>query len=56
MGRYGDAVAALEMAIELDTSYKGDHSKFINDMRQKLLTVKGSVETDFRDYLEIMKY
>lgn len=55
-GRYGDASSILERAIGLDAAYKGDRAKFIDDIKQRLLTVKGTTEADFRDYLEIMKY
>ncbi|MDA8338414.1 MAG: tetratricopeptide repeat protein [Nitrospiraceae bacterium] len=54
--RYGDAAAIIARAIEIDTAYKGDKKKFIEDIKQKLLTSKGDEESDFRDYLEIMRY
>lgn len=56
MGRYGDAAAVLNRAIEIDNAYKGDRKKFVNDVRQRLLTAKGAVERDLKDYLEIMRY
>jgi len=55
-GRYGDAAAIIERAIEIDPAFNNDKAKFITDMKQSLLTSKGEDETDARDYLEIMKY
>lgn len=55
-GRYGDAAAIIGQAMELDPAFSGDKTKFINEMKQKLLTGKGEDEADARDYLEIMKY
>ncbi len=55
-GRYSDAAAAISRAIEIDPVYAGDRIKFINDIRQRLLTAKGEDEKDLKDYLEIMKY
>ncbi len=56
IGRYGDAAAILERAIEIDPVFKGDKTKFISEMRERLLTAKREDEADARDYLEIMKY
>ncbi|MBZ0158223.1 MAG: tetratricopeptide repeat protein [Alphaproteobacteria bacterium] len=56
MGRYGDASAVMVQAIEMDPVYRGDRKKFVDDIRQSLLTAKGDDETDARDYLEIMQY
>ena len=56
IGRYGDAAAVMSRAIEADPSYGGSREKFIDDIKQKILTAKGDEETDLRDYLEIMKY
>lgn len=53
-GRYGDAAAMIARAIEIDPEYKGNRQKFIEDMKQRLLMMKG--DEDIRDYLEIMKY
>jgi superkiller protein 3 len=55
-GRYGDAAAIIERAIELDPAFSGDKAKFISKTKQTLLTAKGDDETDTRDYLEIMNY
>jgi len=54
--RYGDAAAAITRAIEIDTDYKGNRKKFVEDMKQRLLTARGEEEMDFRDYLEIIRY
>lgn len=54
--RYGDAAAIIARAIEIDPAYKGDRKKFIEDIKQMLLTAKGEEEMDARDYLEIMRY
>ena len=55
-GRYGDAAAMIERAIEIDPAFNSDKAKFISEMKQSLLTSKGEDETDTRDYLEIIKY
>ncbi|HKN18631.1 MAG TPA: tetratricopeptide repeat protein [Dissulfurispiraceae bacterium] len=55
-GRYGDAAAMIERAIEIDPSFNSDKAKFITEMKQNLLTSKGEDETDTKDYLEIIKY
>jgi tetratricopeptide (TPR) repeat protein len=55
-GRYGDAAAMIEQAIEIDSSFKGNKSKFIDQMKEALLTAKEEDKEDARDYLEIMKY
>ncbi len=39
-GRYGDAAAMLEKAIEIDPSFNGDKRKFIIEMTQRLKTAK----------------
>jgi type IV pilus biogenesis/stability protein PilW len=54
--RYGDAAAIIARAIEIDPVYKGDRKKFVEDIKQRLLTAKGGEESDLRDYLEIMRY
>lgn len=55
-GRYGDAAAVIEQAIEIDPAFDGNKSKFISEIKRKLLTTKGEDETDARDFLEIMQY
>jgi tetratricopeptide (TPR) repeat protein len=55
-GRYGDAAAIIERAIDMDPAFNGDKAKFITEKKQSLLTSKEEDETDTRDYLEIMKY
>ena len=56
MGRYGDASLAMAKALEADPSYKGDRKKFVEEMKQKLLSLDAEDEADLRDYLEIVKY
>lgn len=55
-GMYGDAAAIIARAIEIDPEYRGDRKKFIEDIKQKLITAKDEEEADLRDYLEIMRY
>jgi len=55
-GRYGDAATVITEAIELDSSYKGDKTKFAEDLKKRLPTASGDEASDFKDYLEIMKY
>lgn len=55
-GKYGDAAAVVARAIEIDPGYKGDRAKFVEDMKQKLMSIRGEEEADFRDYMDIMKY
>ncbi|MDI6801245.1 MAG: tetratricopeptide repeat protein [Thermodesulfovibrionales bacterium] len=55
-GRYRDAATAIAKAIEIDPAYKGNRQKFTDDVKQRLFTLKGDEERDFRDYLEIIKY
>lgn len=56
LGRYGDAAAVISKALETDQNYKGDRTKFIEDLKQKLPFAKGEDEKDSNDYLEIMRY
>lgn len=56
MGKYGDASTAITHAIKLDTTYKGNREKFIEDLNIKKISAKGQDEKDVRDYLEILKY
>lgn len=56
LGRYGDAAATMERGIEADPAYKGDKRRFLNDVKERLVTAKGADEKDLRDYLEIIKY
>ncbi len=55
-GRYGDASAAILKALEVDPAYKGNRAKFIEFVRQKLITAKGDEESDLRQYLDILMY
>ena len=55
-GKYGDASAVVARAIEIDPAYHGDRAKFLEDMKQKLMSVRGEEEADFRDYMDIMRY
>lgn len=55
-GRYGDAAAIIARAIEIDPEYRGDRKKFIEDIKQKIITAKDEEEADLRDYLQIMRY
>ncbi len=55
-GRYGDAAMIIARAIEADPAYGGNRERFIDDVKQKILTARGEEETDLRDYLEIMNY
>lgn len=55
-GRYGDAAAMMSRAIEIDPAYRGNKSKFREDINQRILTTRGEEETDLRDYLEILRY
>jgi len=55
-GRYGDAASVIEQAIDIDSAFRGDKEKFIDEMKRRLLTTKGEDEADTRDYLEIMNY
>jgi Tfp pilus assembly protein PilF len=54
--RYGDAAIALKKAVDIDTSYRGDREKAMNDMRERKLLLKGEEEKDMDDLLEIMNY
>ncbi|MEW6117616.1 MAG: tetratricopeptide repeat protein [Nitrospirota bacterium] len=56
LGRYGDAAAAMDRAIDADPVYKGDKKRFQSDVRERLVAAKGFDEKDLRDYLEISKY
>jgi superkiller protein 3 len=55
-GRYADAASVISIAIETDSAYKGDKKRFMEDIKQRLLTAKGEDESDSRDYLEILRY
>lgn len=55
-GKYGEASSVVARAIEIDPAYKGSRAKFIEDMKQKAISVRGEEEADFRDYMDIMKY
>lgn len=55
-GRYGDASAAILKALEIDPAYKGNRLKFIEFVKQKLITAKGDEEADLRQYLDILMY
>lgn len=56
IGRYGDASTAITKAIELDPSYRGNRSKFIEDIKKRLAVAKEEERVDLMDYLEILKY
>lgn len=55
-GHYGDAASVMARAIEADRGFLGDRTRFMEDVRQKLVTARGGEEKDLRDYLEILKY
>ena len=55
-GKYGDASAVVARAIEIDPAYKGDRTKFQEDMKHKAMSIRGEEEADFRDYMDIMRY
>lgn len=55
-GQYGDAATAITRAIELDTIYKGDRKKAIEDLKDKKLRARGDEEKDISDYLDIIQY
>jgi len=55
-GQYGDAAFALARAVELDSAYKGNKEKAIEDFKDKKLRAKGDQEKDMADYLDIMNY
>lgn len=55
-GRYGDAAASLTKALESDPTYRGDKAKFMDDVKQRLVTAKGEEGGDYKDYLEILNY
>jgi tetratricopeptide (TPR) repeat protein len=54
--RYGDAAMALNKAIQLDPSYKGDREKAKKDMNERRLLVRGDEMRDLDDLIEIMNY
>jgi len=56
IGRYSDAATTIEQAIETDSTFNGDKSKFLTEMRQTLLKTNGEDKEDAKDYLEILKY
>lgn len=55
-GRYGDAAAMMERALELDLIYKGDKKRFSEDFKKRLPIAKAEEEADIKDYLEIINY
>ncbi len=54
--RYGEAATALQKGIDVDATYGGDRTKFMEDVRLKLLTAQGDDREDYTDYLEMLKY
>jgi protein O-GlcNAc transferase len=54
--RYGDAATALNKAIQLDPSYKGDKEKAKKELNERRLLVKGDEMRDLDDLIEIMNY
>ena len=55
-GRYGDAAAIMERALEIDLVYKGDKKRFSEDLKKRLPAAKSEEEADIKDYLEIIRY
>jgi tetratricopeptide (TPR) repeat protein len=56
LGKYGEASTAMTHAIDLDSIYKGNREKALEDLNIRKLGASGYDERDIRDYLEILKY
>lgn len=56
LGRYGDAATALKKALDMESVYRGNRDKAVNDMKEKKLLMKGEEEKDMEDLIEIMNY
>lgn len=54
--RLSEAAEALQKAIELEPSLKGDQDAFADNLRKRLETATGDEEQDIRDLLDILKY
>lgn len=55
IGRYGEASEMLTRAIEIDPTFKGDTTKFIQEMHKKYSKIDNH-DPDIEDYLEIINY
>lgn len=57
LAAYSDAALTLRTALKLDSSYKGDINKFINDLQKALKEGQTSMpKEDILDLIEILKY
>jgi tetratricopeptide (TPR) repeat protein len=56
LGRYGEASSAMTYALKLDSVYKGDREKALEDFTIMKLKATGYEEKDIGDYIEIIRY